>query len=433
MSRQTKAGLIEVIRYLNDLQTAGAGLDPAVVHDMLADAEDHLMAAISAGRTAPEAIAEFGKPAEVAAAYRSSGRASGPWASELRSTARPKAGPWDDLLKERAGTKPPPAPITNPASKPASKPATASQPIAAATTPPPQASGEVHESILTGVATTVNSGAVSSGAVTSNAATAGAPAAAANAAANAASAPGPEPAENLYDPPAAAPNLLARMPIFGIWAHPLAWRSVGYLLISFVFATAFFVVIFAGVSLSVGLIPVLVGLPLLAATLALARGLTVVNGRLIEAMLGIRMPRRGGPSVRHGTGVVPTIVAWLTDLRSWLATAFWIGNFPVALVLFTLLVTLLSTGLALLLSPLASIMPEDAGIFIDPGTRVHVLGTDYIADPVTGQLPVPPSVYALMSFAGFLLLTATLWLSRVAAWLYGQVVKSIQLSRPTPG
>jgi len=422
MSRKTKAGLIEVIRYLNELQAAGTGLDPAVVHDMLADAEDHLMAAISAGRSAGDAIAEFGKPAEVAAAYRAGGRASGPWAGEMISMSRPKAGPWDDLLKERASAKPAPAPVAPPVIKPASKPAVgpaaAPQPAAAApATPPSAAAAEAREAILTGVAT---------------AGTAGAAAAGASPASNTSS-PAPEPVENLYDPPAAAPNLLARIPIFGIWAHPLAWRSVGYLLLSFIFATTFFVLVFTGVSLSVSLIPVLIGLPLLAATLAMARVLTVFNGRLIEAMLGIRMPRRGGPAVRHGTGVVPTIVAWLTDIRSWLATAFWIGNFPVALAVFILMVTLLSVGVSLLLAPLATLVPEHAGIHIRPGARIQLLGTDYIADPITGQLPVPPSVYALMSVVGFLLLTATLWLSRAVAWLYGQVVKSIQLSRPTPG
>jgi hypothetical protein len=421
MSRKTKAGLIEVIRYLNELQAAGTGLDPAVVHDMLADAEDHLMAAISAGRSASDAIAEFGKPAEVAAAYRAGGRASGPWASEMLSMSRPKAGPWDDLLKERASAKPAPAPVAPPVMKPASKPAVGPaappQPAAAAAaTPPPGAAGEAREAILTGVATAVAAGAAAASPGASNS-----------------SAPAPEPVENLYDPPAAAPNLLARIPIFGIWAHPLAWRSVGYLLISFIFATVFFTLVFTGVSLSVSLIPVLVGLPLLAATLAMARVLTVFNGRLIEAMLGIRMPRRGGPAVRHGTGVIPTIVAWLTDIRSWLATAFWIGNFPVALAVFIFMVTLLSVGVSLLFAPLATLVPEHAGIHIRPGARIQLLGTDYIADPITGRLPVPPSVYALMSVVGFLLLTATLWLSRAVAWLYGQVVKSIQLSRPTPG
>ncbi|MFM7051363.1 MAG: sensor domain-containing protein [Planctomycetota bacterium] len=55
--------------YLARLELALRGADPALAHDALVDAEQHLRDAMRSGQTAEAAIAAYGSPAEIAAAY----------------------------------------------------------------------------------------------------------------------------------------------------------------------------------------------------------------------------------------------------------------------------------------------------------------------------------------------------------------------------
>lgn len=66
-----------IAAYLSQLQHALVGVDSAIAHDALIDAETHLRAAIAAGRTPDQAIEAFGSPAEVARAYGESAPSAG--------------------------------------------------------------------------------------------------------------------------------------------------------------------------------------------------------------------------------------------------------------------------------------------------------------------------------------------------------------------
>jgi len=64
------AASVDPVRaYLVRLELALLGSDPALRHDALIDAEAHLRAAIVAGTPVMQALAEFGTPEEIAAAY----------------------------------------------------------------------------------------------------------------------------------------------------------------------------------------------------------------------------------------------------------------------------------------------------------------------------------------------------------------------------
>lgn len=66
-----------IVRYLSQLAAAGYDLDPALVNDMLADAEQHLRSAVRDGVTPARAVEDFGEPADVISAYvAADGRAS---------------------------------------------------------------------------------------------------------------------------------------------------------------------------------------------------------------------------------------------------------------------------------------------------------------------------------------------------------------------
>jgi uncharacterized membrane protein len=79
---------------------------------------------------------------------------------------------------------------------------------------------------------------------------------------------------------------------FSVLAEPKAWGAFFYLLLSFVTG-----IVFGGWALTAGFISLsslvfIIGLPLFGLFLLSIRGIALLEGRIVEALLGIRMPRR---------------------------------------------------------------------------------------------------------------------------------------------
>ena len=104
----------------------------------------------------------------------------------------------------------------------------------------------------------------------------------------AAEASGVEPAS---PPPAPVQrSLLAR--VFGVVTDPHTYGALFYMLLSLATGIFFFTWVVTGLSLSLGLLILIVGIPLTVLFFGSVRGLALLEGRLVEALLGERMPRR---------------------------------------------------------------------------------------------------------------------------------------------
>lgn len=79
---------------------------------------------------------------------------------------------------------------------------------------------------------------------------------------------------------------------FGVFADPRAWGALLYLLFSLVTGIIYFTWVATGISVSLGLLVLIIGLPIAGLFLISIRGIALVEGRIVEALLGIRMPRR---------------------------------------------------------------------------------------------------------------------------------------------
>jgi len=325
-----------VAEYLSHLQAELVGVDAAIAHDALIDAEAHLRAAIAAGSTPAAAIEEFGPAADFARAY-----AGAPAPEHLAATAGAGA--------------------TRPAS-------------------------------------VVAGGVASSGGTIAT---------------------------------------LARVPVVGVWFQLRAWSSLLYFLAPcFVISLATFVWVVCVGSLALGTLPILIGLPLAVFLLGSVRVIALAEGKVVEFLLGVRMPRRVQP-VQVLTpiggvaqvGVWQRIGCWLTDVRSWLSLAWTLGNFFVATGLFSVFVALGALVLAMVGVPLA----QWAGM-----TAIHVDGDmaevrflwERITPDADGHVRISALACVLSVVLGMALATGTLWLALGAGWVYAQVVKAIQVARP---
>jgi uncharacterized membrane protein len=322
-----------VSEYLSHLQRELAGVDAAVAHDALIDAEAHLRAAIAAGKSPAAAIEDFGSAAEFAHAY----------VGATSAVSSPVTG---GAAETRAAS-----PIIG-----------------------------------------TKSGALAA---------------------------------------------WARLPVIGIWFQMRAWSSLFYFLApGFAIALATFVWVIVIGSLAIGTLPIIIGAPLAVFLLGSVRAICLAEGKVVEFFLGTRMPHRVQPvQVLTPVGGVAEvgfwqrIGCWLTDVRSWLSLGYLLGNFFVATGLFAMFITLAATSFALLVAPIGQVL----GL---PVIQMH--GDDAEVSFLFQRIEPDGSGVVHLSFltcvvsllAGLTLATATLWLARGTGWVYGQVVKAIQVARP---
>jgi Putative sensor len=112
--------------------------------------------------------------------------------------------------------------------------------------------------------------------------------------------------------------------------------DTGYVLLGFPLALVAFCLLLTGVLAGVGLIVVWIGLPILAVSLAAARGLAELQRRLLPAVLHERVRQPAYRTPRRSLAGVIDVVA---DVRRWLDAVHGIVAMPVATVTWSLVVT----------------------------------------------------------------------------------------------
>src|SRR5690606_27616626 len=203
---------------------------------------------------------------------------------------------------------------------------------------------------------------------------------------------------------------------FGVAADPRAYTALFYMVLALATGIFYFLWVVAGISMSSGFAVLIIGIPFIILFFGSVRILSLVEGRLVEVMLGERMPRRPLYSVR-GRSIWQRIGDMFTDPRSWSTLLYMLLMLPLGIIYFTIAVTLVSVGVGLAASPLALL----------PGVNMHVWmgGIDLVADA--------PWLLPLAAAAGILLLFVTLHLARGIGSLHGQFAKHLLVKSSAGG
>jgi uncharacterized membrane protein len=205
-------------------------------------------------------------------------------------------------------------------------------------------------------------------------------------------------------PPAPRRSPLGRF--FGVLADPRAYASLLYMLLALATGIFYFTWVVTGLSLTLGLAILVIGIPFAVLFFASVRGLALVEGRLVEAMLGERMPRRPLYADR-GKPVLERIGAMFTDPRSWSTLLYMLLMLPLGTVYFTVAVTALALSLGIAAIPFVQAFG---------GTALGWFG-----DSVVLPLWSAPITIAV----GLLLLLATMHLARGVGRVHGQLAKHL--------
>jgi uncharacterized membrane protein len=199
---------------------------------------------------------------------------------------------------------------------------------------------------------------------------------------------------------------------FGVYSDPRAYLGMAYMLLALATGIFYFTFAVTGLSLSAGFAILIIGIPFFLLFIGTTRVLALAEGRIVETLLGTRMPRRPvhpGPPM----GWMQRVLEMLKDPRTWGTLLYLLLMLPLGVFYFTFVIVGLVCSLALTIAPVVVLLYH-AGLITIDGT---------IESPHPALLP-------LVSILGIVLLTVTLHLSRGIGYLHGQLAKSLLVRAP---
>jgi uncharacterized membrane protein len=196
----------------------------------------------------------------------------------------------------------------------------------------------------------------------------------------------------------------------GIFTDPSAWSALLFMLLSLVTGIIYFTWAVTGLSLSIGLLVLIISLPLIGLFLLSVRGIALVEGRIVEALLGVRMPRR--------PIFVDRNISWwarfkilLGSKHTWLALVYMILMLPLGVIYFSVFVTLIALSLAFLAAPIAQ-------LFV--AFPILYFGSD--------QFYLDPGLGLLSGLIGLAFAIGTMHLAKLIGGWHGSLAKALLVS-----
>jgi uncharacterized membrane protein len=132
---------------------------------------------------------------------------------------------------------------------------------------------------------------------------------------------------------------------------PRAWGALLYMIISMLTGLAYFTWVAVGLYLSIGMLLLVIGLPIAWLFLKSFRGIALVEGRIVEGLLGVRMPRR--------TIFADQRLKWweqfkvlLKGKRTWLSVAYMVLMMPLGILYFNIAVVMFALSLKCVATPI---------------------------------------------------------------------------------
>ncbi len=192
---------------------------------------------------------------------------------------------------------------------------------------------------------------------------------------------------------------------FGVYTDARAWGALLYMLIAFVTGILYFTWAITGLSLAVSFSIFIFGLPFALLFLLSVQGLALLEGRIVEALLGMRMPRRP-LFTEKGLKWFERLKSLVLDKHTWLSILYMIIQFALGIVYFVVFVTVLSFSLSFIAIPfLQEIL--GMGAIMNNNIRYYL----------------PTWSYPLLIFGGVLLWTTFMNLARGVGQLHGRLAK----------
>lgn len=248
-----------------------------------------------------------------------------------------------------------------------------------------------------------------------------------------------------------APRTAARL-FFGAPLRKQTYLNLAYLALAFPLGIVYFVFLTTGVSVSLALSILIVGIPLFVGVLAVTSLLATFERLLAGKLLGVDVRvARPASTGADGDGESAStrsfasrawayVVSLVTDAGTWKALVYLASKFVLGLVAFVAFVTALSTGGALLLTPLYYDYANVSVGFhlgepttVTPGLKLlfdqYLVGYSFSVQLTSWEVTSLPEAL-LASGLGVLVLLLSLSVFNAMAWAYGKYAELMLSSTP---
>lgn len=200
---------------------------------------------------------------------------------------------------------------------------------------------------------------------------------------------------------------------FAVAADSHTWGALFYMVLALATGIFYFTWAVTGVSLSMGLSVLIIGIPFTVLFLGTVRALSLLEGRIVETMLGVRMPRRPPYPSNAGKSLGQRIGAIFTDGRTWTTLFYMVLMLPLGIFYFTLTITFMSIALALIATPILKTLSVYDVIYLQCGYP------EWLCDNNYWPLAILTCIF------GVFLLFATLHMVRGLGKLHGAIAKGL--------
>jgi uncharacterized membrane protein len=199
---------------------------------------------------------------------------------------------------------------------------------------------------------------------------------------------------------------------FDIISDSRAYGALVYMLLSLVTGIFYFTWTVTGLALSVGLFILIIGVPFALLFMGSERLISLLEGRIVETLLGVRMPRRLPAENPQPRGLLSRIGDALTDARTWSSMLYLLLMLPLGVIYFTLAVVGLASSIGMTAASLYGLFTGEVTMtFDDAPALTHVLHT-------------APGL-ALTGLIGIFLFFVVLHAAKAIGWMHGKLAEAL--------
>jgi uncharacterized membrane protein len=198
---------------------------------------------------------------------------------------------------------------------------------------------------------------------------------------------------------------------FGVISDPRAYGALIYMLLSLITGLIYGIFTAVMLPLTFTLSIFIIGIPLALFFIAMVRILSLVEGRIIEGLLGVRMPRRLPPATTADETIWASIKNALVDMRTWSSIFYLLIMIGLGPLYFAIAFSGLVTSLAV----------TGASLFVlitNRGDLIHADGA-----PVINHLMHTAPGLLMLAAIGVLMFFVLLHVCKGIGWVHGRIAE----------
>jgi hypothetical protein len=201
-----------------------------------------------------------------------------------------------------------------------------------------------------------------------------------------------------------------RYGFFNVVSDPRTYGALMYMLLSLATGIFYFTWVVTGLSLSIGFLILIIGIPFALLFMGSVRVLAHVEGRLVEGLLGVRMPRRLPAQTPQDESILTKVKEALVDTRTWSSLFYLVLMLPLGIAYFVLAVVGISVSLGLTAGSIWGLITGTSNIQISDA-------------PVLEHLFHTAPGLVLAAIVGMLLFFVVLHIARAVGWFHGRIAE----------